>query len=742
MDIFFLLKVIWNKRLIWIIIPIIASISAYLFTLNRAERYLASTQLSTGFTFNDQVHLKEQWFNPHDAEIKFSNLLSSMNAGAPSNFLSYRLLLHDLDERNTPYNKPDPEKFQTTIEEIDNVRKLVFAMLDSLQPLVTTSPGYPLIRKFLMAYKCDYLTIRPNLSIYRIPNTDFIQVDYLSNDPQLSAFAANAFCEEFIRFNKSFTKERAGESVDFLEQLVSQKKADLDEKLETQRLFKTSNSLFNAEREGENKLSQLADLEKQRDEIRSTLQRIELSRGNLQRQLNELRGTHVGATDNQKIIELRNAINKLNDRYITGGQTDVRLRDSISLLRDQLKIQTEVNSGAPTKTTLSKVEIQNSLNELDIDYQVAKSSLSTVEAKIRSLQYSFSGYASKEAKLTAIQKEVDLASQEYLEAVSKFNEAKNKLLASNTLRQVSAAFPPQDPLSSKRILIVGLAGFSSFSICIFIIVLFEFLDQSIRSVDRFNSILNLPLIGSIIRLQTTNYNIPQIFNQSGSEKAELFKSIFRKLRHEVVSLNSSVILLTSLRRNEGKTFIIIALSYALSLVNKRVLIIDTNFRNNVLSRILPKGKTKVKSIEDRELAVALLPTSTQQKHETESEIESEDNEMAYELITPTIYKNIFIVTNAGGGVASPAEILSGRNFKNLIDGFRANFDFILLEGGALNDFADSKELIQYVDKVITIFSAQSTISQRDSESISYLRSIGNKSGGCILNFIDPKYYKS
>jgi len=736
MDILFLLKVIWRKKWLWITIPIIASGAAYFFTLNQIHKYRASTQLATGFTMNDQVHLKEEWFNPRDADIKFSNLLSSMNAGAPANFVQYRLLLHDLDERSIPFHQPDPEKLQTDLEEISYVKNLVTSMLDSLKPLSTSSPGYPVIRKFLSAYNYDYLVIRSNLSIYRIPNTDFIQVDYVSDNPQLSALAANAFCEEFIRFSRSLTTERAGESVDFLNYLVIQKKSELDEKLETQRLFKTSNSLFSVEKEGENKLGQLTDLEKQRDEIRSSLYRIELTKGNLTRQLNGLAGNTASPPDNQRIIELRNTINTLNDRYITGGQVDTMLRDSISFLREQLRIQTMNSGNSQSTPTLSKAEIQNSLNELDVEYQVARTNLYTVEAKIRNLQYSFSGYASKEAKLAAIQQEVDLASQEYLEAVGKFNEAKNKLLTSNTLRQVSAAFPPQDPLSNKRILIVGLAGFSSFSICIFVIVLLEFLDQSIRSIDKFNSIVNLPLIGSVIKLNVNNFNIPQIFNQSGSENGELFKSILRKLRHEIVSLNSTVLLVTSFRKNEGKTFIIIALSYILSLVNKRVLIVDTNFRNNILSRTMPKEQAKVKSIENRKPVAGFLASSTQQKVD-----EEEDSEMAYELITPTIYKNVFIVTNGGGGAASPAEILSGRNFKSLIDGFKANFDYIILEGGALNDYADTKELVQYVDKVVTIFSAQSVISQQDRESIHYLNSLGNKFGGCILNRIDPKDYK-
>src|SRR5690606_30519797 len=138
----------------------------------------------------------------------------------------------------------------------------------------------------------------------------------------------------------------------------------------------------------ENKLNQLSDLEKQRDEIRTSLHRIELTRENLLRQLNGLSGGGPDLTDNQRIIELRNEINRLNDRYIRGGQADGKLRDSISYLREQLRLRTMSSSTTQTTPTLSKAEIQNSLSDLDVEQQVARTNLNTVEAKIRSLEYS------------------------------------------------------------------------------------------------------------------------------------------------------------------------------------------------------------------------------------------------------------------------------------------------------------------------------------------------------------------
>jgi polysaccharide biosynthesis transport protein len=118
-----------------------------------------------------------------------------------------------------------------------------------------------------------------------------------------------------------------------------------------------------------------------------------------------------------------------------------------------------------------------------------------------------------------------------------------------------------------------------------------------------------------------------------------------------------------------------------------------------------------------------------------------DSENTYELINPTKYKNIFIVGNAGGGSESPAEILSGRDFTNLIAVLVDSFDYILMEGAAVNDYSDTKELVQYADKVFAVFSADSSIKQLDKESINYFKSLGKKFGGAILNRVSTKDMK-
>src|SRR5687768_9488544 len=116
MDLLSLGKVLLRKLWILVSVPLIAAFAAYIFTLDMPDTYVSKAQLATGFTMNDQVQLTEEKFNSREADIKFSNLISSMNSGLALNLASYRLLLHDLDPKNVPFHRPDPSEFRATPE--------------------------------------------------------------------------------------------------------------------------------------------------------------------------------------------------------------------------------------------------------------------------------------------------------------------------------------------------------------------------------------------------------------------------------------------------------------------------------------------------------------------------------------------------------------------------------------------------------------------------------------------------
>jgi polysaccharide biosynthesis transport protein len=251
--------------------------------------------------------------------------------------------------------------------------------------------------------------------------------------------------------------------------------------------------------------------------------------------------------------------------------------------------------------------------------------------------------------------------------------------------------------------------------------------------------VGLPLIGVLNRIDSRNFNIRTYFNQqNGSEETEMFKSLLRKFRHEIESLNGKVILVTSPKRRDGKTFVMFSLAYVLSLIDKRVLIIDTNFKNNSLSQILGRGQGDLKLLDSRKHKLLMSAQNGTADKKQDAEYEAENS---YDLINPTKYKNIYIVGNSGGGHESPAEILSGRDFGNLVTTLADSFDYVLLEGASLNEYSDTKELVKYTDKVVAVFSSDSPVKQLDRDSIQYFKSLGKKFGGAILNRVETKDFK-
>lgn len=738
MDLLFLGKVLWRKAWILICVPIIAALAAYLFTMDAPDTYVSKAQLATGFTISDQVQLTEEKFNSREADIKFSNLMSSMNSGLAINLTSFRLLLHDLDPANVPFHRPDPSEFKPSPEEVEKVREVVTEKLRKFSPLTSTDPEFPLINEFLLAYDYNYTDVKENLKIERIPNTDFIDVTMKSDHPRLSALGANAFCEEFIRYNESLKLERSSESVEFLAELVNTKKADLDRILEKQKLFKSSNNVFNLEGESGMKMGQLSVLESQAATTRSNINRLDLQIRRLRQEIARM-STPATSTSNQKILELRTKINNLNARYITGGSTNQTLLDSLNFLREELRVEQDnsLRQGTAATPGYTVADLQHQLNEKEIELEVQRSDLRSTEDKIRAINYSFSGFANKEAELATIQKEVELATQEYNSALAKYNEARNRQLASNNLRMVLVATPPVHPEPGIRLILIGLAGFASFFLCVMVVVGLELMDGSIRTPERFKRMANLPLAGVINRIDSRNFNIRSYFNQqSPSDDVETFKSLLRKFRHEIETMNGKVILFTSPKRRDGKTFVMFSLSYVLSLLDKRVLILDTNFKNNSLSQILGRGQSDLKVLDSKKHKLLVSSQETDKKMEAEYE-----HENSYDLINPTKYKNIYIVGNSGGGSESPAEILSGRDFTNLVSILADSFDYVLMEGAALNDYSDTKELVRYADKVVAVFSADTSLRQLDREAVQYFKSLGKKFGGCVLNRVETKDLK-
>jgi len=68
----------------------------------------------------------------------------------------------------------------------------------------------------------------------------------------------------------------------------------------------------------------------------------------------------------------------------------------------------------------------------------------------------------------------------------------------------------------------------------------------------------------------------------------------------------------------------------------------------------------------------------------------------------------------------------------------SGYDIVFLEGPSIGKYSDSKELIGVADKVVVLFSANRTIEQADRDVFAYVKNLGDKFAGAILNKVLPE----
>jgi Mrp family chromosome partitioning ATPase len=169
---------------------------------------------------------------------------------------------------------------------------------------------------------------------------------------------------------------------------------------------------------------------------------------------------------------------------------------------------------------------------------------------------------------------------------------------------------------------------------------------------------------------------------------------------------SKTLLINSITKAEGKTFLAINLAYAYASINKKVLLIDGNFSNPDIT------------------------SSTQTKVYLEDFLKGSDDVSLLQANT-----RISLLGNKGHG-RSLLEESDVQQIGLKLSALKSAFDVIIIEAPALETLNKSKEWTMFADKVITVFEAGKTINRTDREHITYLKSLNNKFSGWILNTVN------
>ncbi len=713
MDIGYLWNILWRRKWLVATSMAVAGVLAFVVVTMLPSRYESSALIETGIlNYKGIVIERESAFvQKFQIESSFNQLIEFMKSRTILHRLGTRLLAHDL-QSPTPFRQPED------LAALQNLSPQFIESIAVALPQDTNSWQMDRrLKELARAFGYDYESLLEHLTIQRKGDTDYLEVVFSFESPELAHFAATAYLEEFFNIYEQELISDEQKSLAFWQKQAEEKKARLEAKMAEIEAYRQSNDVVDISRQKESLLGHIRELELERERMEQKIPALERAIERLNRYIlerNHVKGDAFARAVflNQDVQSLTRQIKELQAQYLKGGRKDERLARRIAALRQRQEsliarlaaLRKEGGEQAEERTEdLLKERIDK-----ELELELARAAVASLEREIARLRSQSNKLVTWDAELTRLEQERQVLEKEYLEVVEKLKEARLQTEHQEVpLRIVEPPVLPDEPKPKNRVLISAFASIASGGFMVLLILLTAFLDTTLYSPEVFVRRTGLPLLAAIVEIRHKELDLTACFRAPRlPHRQARFREGIRTLRHGIHSSGRQIILFTSLEKAAGKSFLILNTANALALQDKRVLIVDTNLRHNTLSTFQrPDHASRPRPTG----ALGIVPTS--------------------------IHKRVTIIGNKCSD-QSPLEVFAEAQLGKMLAHYRAHFDYIFLEGAALNHYPDSKELSIFADGIVLVCAARETIDNQGQYSLEYLKSLGDKVLGGVLNMVD------
>ena len=263
--------------------------------------------------------------------------------------------------------------------------------------------------------------------------------------------------------------------------------------------------------------------------------------------------------------------------------------------------------------------------------------------------------------------------------------------------------------------------FLGFMLGVGLAFLIELLNDLVRTPKDVSKYLRIPLLGIVPDAQeedlAEDVELCHIVRQAPySIISESYRRFRTNLKLSGDAASSKVFLITSGMAGEGKTTVAVNIADIFVAENKKVLLIDTNFRRPSLHKIFPKPAAENGTGEESEFGLSTLLNGL----------------CGYqEVIRPSGIGGLDII-DAGPLPSNPAELLGGEQMEQLLRRQSKNYDYVAVDSPPILLVSEVKMLARLVDSTILVFNANTTRRGAALRTIRELRDVDTKIVGCVL----------
>jgi len=697
MDIKAFLKLVKKYKWVLILVPIIAVIITYFLVQNLPKQYSSEVQISTGLLDPSKKLISSENTDFFQINQQFSNIMEKFKMKKIINILSYNLILHDLEQPKSAFRKYSDKIDSLSAEQKQELINLFREKL-ATKSVLTLADNNGKYKLYDIVESMGYgeTGLKKEIDISHSDNSDFINIEYVSDNPNLSAYLVNTLASEFIVNYSSDVNTNQNKSIGLLDSVLKKKEVTMNAKNGSLSDFKRNKGVLNLNEQSATVYAQITQYEGQRADALRQIQSTQGAINTIQSKLDGSDPNINGSSraDNREIVSLKKEREAANNSFIENGfrASDQKRVDSLTKIiqsKSNQNFDENVYDPRASKQSLSTQKIQ-----LEIAQQTAKSSIRSIDNELASLRAKYSSMVPYDADIQNYEREADLATKEYMTALDQYTQSRNNQAMGLRL-QIEQVGLPGNPEPSKKVLYLAGSGAGSFFICLGYVFFVFMLDHKIKSASQLAHATKSNTVGVLNKIEGNERSIRDIWNdKTGNTNYEIYRDMLRSLRFEITEKmdadNSKILGITSLLAEEGKTFIAYSLAYAFAMTGKKVLLIADE---------LPVVKAESK---------ALATSQNFQTFLIKKEIHTED------LIT---------IMNKSTARESLLEMQSIKSLKAGFDVLREEFDIIIVDVNSLHDINIAKEWLLFTEKNISVFEYGKVLNDNDKEFVDYIKKL-------------------
>ena len=423
----------------------------------------------------------------------------------------------------------------------------------------------------------------------------------------------------------------------------------------------------------------------------------------------------IPASDTQRMLQIGSvtAISQVSERL---GLLSKAEADLASLQKRYLPLHPKYIA-AETQIQSLKQSLKDALRDADkiieTEYAAAKESEDKMTEALQDQEKEALGLSKLAIPYNTLQREVDSDKAMYDALQTRIRETSiSQGVEKSPFHVIEEPMVTNKPVKPEVLKGLGIAAAVSLAVGLALIILMDFFDDTLRSVDQAEEFLGLPALAVIPEDSSKQAALHTAFQSKDSRQAEAF----RNLRAAISLLGSDdearrVFLITSAVPGEGKSFSSLSLAHSFALNGYRTVLIEGDLRR-------PTFQNAFRDLSSRQ-KTGLTDVLSGNCHPNE-------------VVVQTQHENLSVIF-AGRSAPNPSELLAGASLIDMISELKLHFDRIVIDTAPINAVSDTLTMISAVQYVCLIVRPAKTRKSAILRAIQLISKAKGTLAGFVLN---------